>query len=449
MASTNSIQYIFQIIDRYSPILQKLQRQNKSFENSVKKASARLKTLQMRLKRFGDTAGRVGRKLVTRLTLPLTILGGFLIKAASDAEEIASKFATVFDEVPIKAKKVAEDLRKNYGLSRVESKKLLSDTGDLLVGFGFTSDSALDLSEKVNKLAVDMASFQNLPSARTSQTITKALLGERESLKLLGVAILEEDIKRKVQILRAQGLTFATLRQAKAYATLILTQEQSKKAMGDWARTQHQFANRLKILKSRINDIAVGFGGLLVPSALKVVDKFIELANRIDKLDPGLKKLILLVGGLALVFGPLLVLIKGIIMGLAFFSGPLLLTTGLILALSAAAIIVANNWEIFKKVIEDNAAFQFISDLMAQIHLGIESVINSYAKLVNIIKRSPLSESFKMVKDLFKGTVSAVTTNNSSLDVQVGLNAPKGIINQVKTTQKGKNFKLGTNMRES
>ena len=94
------------------------------------------------------------------------------------------------------ALQTAETFKKSFGLSSQAAMGLLADTGDLLVGFGFTEKEALNLSKQVNELAVDLASFTNFSGGAdgASQALTKALLGEREAIKSLGIAITEADL---------------------------------------------------------------------------------------------------------------------------------------------------------------------------------------------------------------------------------------------------------------
>jgi len=198
--------------------------------------------------------------------------GGFgLVKVASDAEEINSKFNVVFSDIMTQANAMAHTLDQSYGLARSEAEKLLSNTGDLLSGFGFTQQAALDLSSDVNKLAADLGSFQNVDVASASNAITKALLGEREAIKQLGISILEKDVQDQMALNTVKGLTFETERQAKAYATLQLAQEQSKNAIGDFARTQESFANQLKEFKADLHDTAVEAGQVLLPVASELL----------------------------------------------------------------------------------------------------------------------------------------------------------------------------------
>lgn len=297
------------------------------------KFSSKLSAINKNLEVTGKKIQATGKKLTTFVTLPIALLGAAAIKLASDFEETESKFSVVFSSISADAAKSAMELRDNFGLSSLAAKTLLSDTGDLLTGFGFTQESALDLSTQVNKLAVDLASFTNFSGGAegASAALTKALLGERESVKSLGISILESDVKARVLLNTQKGLTFATIRQAKAVATLQIAQEQSKNAIGDFSRTSQDFANQLRITRARLSDMAVGFGKILLPPALKMVKVIKAMAERFTALSPGTKKLIIVIGGLAAVLGPLLVILgffistilPALIAGFTVLTGPI------------------------------------------------------------------------------------------------------------------------------
>ena len=208
---------------------------------------------------------------VAALTTGVIALGRGIIgmtKQAIDAQETMSKFGTVFASVRDEADQTADNLSENFGLSSNKARQLLSDTGDLLSGFGFTGKAALDLSREVNELAVDLASFTNFSGGAegASAALTKALLGERESVKSLGISILDADVKAEVLRQTQKGLFFETDRQAKAFATLAIAQRQSKNAIGDFARTSNDAANLIRIFKSLVDDITVSLGSRLTPA---------------------------------------------------------------------------------------------------------------------------------------------------------------------------------------
>ena len=273
--------------------------------------SSQMQNANRDLQKFGEKMTSIGSGLTLGVTLPILGLGAAAVKTASDAEETSAKFNTVFSDISDAAKESASVLRNSYGLSSTASQQLLSDTGDLLTGFGFSQEGALDLSTEVNKLAVDLASFTNFSGGAegASQALTKALLGERESVKSLGISILESDVKARVLLNTQQGLTFETERQAKAFATLQIAQEQSKNAIGDYARTSDGFANQMRLLKARLEDVSVQFGQILLPYVTKLAGFTGKLIEKFSNLDESTKKIIVVIGALAAVIGPLLVTI--------------------------------------------------------------------------------------------------------------------------------------------
>lgn len=204
-----------------------------------------------------------------------------LVRAASEAEETRQKFRVTFRGIEDAANEAARVLQESYGLSIQESENLLASTGDLLTGFGFTRDAALNLSSQVQRLSVDLASFQNLQggSARASEIITKAMLGERDALVSLGVKISEEDLKQRAL---AEGMRLVNGRltqQQTAQLTLRLITEQSANAVGDFARSQNSFANQTRILGARFDDLKVTLGNELLPTMTRLVGAISNLAT--------------------------------------------------------------------------------------------------------------------------------------------------------------------------
>ena len=213
------------------------------------------------------------------------------IKAASDAQETNNKFAVTFGQIRDEADLMAENLAESYGLARQESEALLSGTGDLLTGFGFAQNEALELSSEVQKLAVDLASFTNIEGGteRASAALTSALFGEREAVKSLGIIITETDIKQRLAAKGMDKLTGQALLQAKANETLKIAYEQSKNAIGDFARSSTSYANQQRILNARLKDTAAEVGGILLPALQDLQSAFIEGGEGANVLIDALK----------------------------------------------------------------------------------------------------------------------------------------------------------------
>ncbi len=188
-----------------------------------------------------------------------------VIKLASDAEENTSKFLTVFSGIKSQAIAVRDNLVNAFNLSSEAATRLLANTGDMLSGFGFTEEASLKLSDQVQQLSADLSSFANIPIEQASKAITKGLIGERESMKELGIAILESDVQQRLFEKGQKSLTGIALKQAKAQVTLELALAQSGKALGDVARTSGSFANQFRRLENLIVDTAVSIGTKLLP----------------------------------------------------------------------------------------------------------------------------------------------------------------------------------------
>jgi biotin operon repressor len=316
------VQYIYDLQNKISGKLNQIQN---DFAKHTKGINQALNKASQSLQQHGKQIRNTGLKYTAFISTPLALVSKSFIKAASDAEETTSKFNVVFKDVRKEADATAKTIAKGYGMSIIKTKQLLSDTGDLLSGFGFTGAKALDLSKEVQKLAVDLASFTNYAGGAEGASIalTKALLGEREMVKSLGISILEEDVKNKIAILRAKGMTFETERQAKAYATLLIAQQQSKNAIGDYGRTQAGFANQSRLLSQRLLDLKISFGNLVLPQATVFLGKIIKLTERINELSPRTKKAIMVIGGLGIVLPPIIASIGLLAIGIGGLASPI------------------------------------------------------------------------------------------------------------------------------
>ncbi len=327
--------------------------ETKRLKQEARKAADQIKRIKQEglgaaaaMKSIGVGTRNFGRTLSRTVTLPIIALSAVSIKAAADAEEVRSKFGFVFTDIGEQAERAADTLSENFKLAGSSSRELLANTGDLLTGFGFSQKAALDMSLQVQALAGDLASFTNLQGGtkRASDAITRALLGEREGIKSLGKTVLEKDVIDRVAILTAQGVTFETNRQARAVVTLQLITEQSKNAVGDFARTQESLANRTKIAGEAFRDASEAFGDFLI-NGFKVADvvaditKFLKnLTKQMSELDSIQRAQILGFIKFAVVAGPVLIVLGSLITAVGVISGAL---TTMIVAFKTATVAVA------------------------------------------------------------------------------------------------------------
>lgn len=295
----------------------------KAVDKRLGRISKIAKNANSNLKSMAANVRNIGLGLTIGLTLPIALLGRGMIKAAADAEESDQKFNVIFRSIAAESKKTADSLSKDFGLAGSTSRELLGDTGDLLTGFGFTQVAALKMSDSVQRLAGDLASFQNIEGgvAEAGFKLTKGILGETENLKALGIVVnqgTKEFKKRTKEIMIA---TNVTEQQAKVQNILEQAFRQSKNAIGDYARTSDSLTNKTRELEEKAKNLREEFGKLLVPIALKVVKILLKLVEVLTNLPKSVKVFILIIGSLLAVLGPLLLIVGLISQGILGIIG--------------------------------------------------------------------------------------------------------------------------------
>lgn len=234
-------------------------------------------------KSFNKVIGRIGAGFGLMKAFDFSVAAK---NAARDAEEVDNKFREVFKSIEKEAESAARTISREFDLAQSTSKELLGTTGDLLVGFGFTEKQALEMSLAVNRLAVDLASFSNIQGGteQASMALTKGLLGERESMKLLGIAVNENTQEFKELVKQKRRDEGATLIQAKALATLEIAYKQSGKAVGDYNRTKDSLANKERRVNEQLKESKEILGQALIPifeAGTEVLSNFAEGLSKI------------------------------------------------------------------------------------------------------------------------------------------------------------------------
>jgi len=267
------------LIKRY----QKLEKEIKDTGNASKKTQKQMFTMEGALKALGAGAVIAGAAL-TRAFIDFSRESA---QAASDAEEIEGKFNVVFGNISDDANAAASTIADEFDLAASTVNKLLGDTGDILTGLGFDQKTALDLSEQVGTLALDLASFTNFAGGAegASAALTKALLGEAESVKALGIVIRQDTVEYKELVSSIMEVNGVGLVQAKALAALQIATEQSKNAIGDYQRTIESTANVTRRLEETQKSLKEAFGVALneglTPFRSVLAEINIELADAI------------------------------------------------------------------------------------------------------------------------------------------------------------------------
>jgi hypothetical protein len=269
-------------------LVYKITGDSKGLQTEVQKSDSKVKGLGATFGKFAKLGvaaiAAVGVAMATKITKEL-------VNAASMAEETQNKFDVVFRGIEGSADAAAKNLQDNFGLSGTAAQRMLSDTGDLLVGLGLTADEALVLADNAAQLGTDLASFTNFAGGAEGATdaLRKAMLGETESAKALGLVLGETQLKEYAD---RHGLVVSQLTLAeKAQIRLQMAMEQSVNAIGDFERSSDSFANQSRIAQAAVEDLKVAMGEGLLPIATASVSAFAGLTKKLTEFIEERKKL--------------------------------------------------------------------------------------------------------------------------------------------------------------
>lgn len=253
-----------------------------------------------------------------------------IINGAVQLDGVKVRFETVFGEAAGLVQGYAETTGIALGLSEQQFRKVAAATGDLLVPLRFSRTEAATMSNEVIKLSAALAAWEGgtRSTEEVSQILNKAILGEREQLKELGVAIQEADVKQRLAAKGQDKYTGDALKQAKALATLELITESSADATTAYAQRQDSAGQVLARTNAKLQTAK---------------DKFIEAIAPAVQLGLVLAEKVA-VGAIAVVNGVRAipqfirendVAIKGLVTGLLIFNGQMILASANSLRLAA------------------------------------------------------------------------------------------------------------------
>ena len=219
-----------------------------------------------------------------------------LAKLSSAAEETRNKFNEIFkgtENVTDRIKKLS--LETKYAASNLQT--MASNLGALIKPTGLSADRTYELSERLVKLSLDLASFHNLEPAQIVQDFQSALAGSSETLQKYGIDAKETTLAQKAFTMGLtssrsayQKLDPEQKRQIRTLALIEKSYEDSASAIGDLARTSGTFANQSRELNENLQQIGETVGDWLVPPLTKATNLLNNFLNLIKNVNEGKDK---------------------------------------------------------------------------------------------------------------------------------------------------------------
>lgn len=204
------------------------------------------KQLEVVQKRMGQV--RAGTKRVNKTfgalknLLPVIGIGAFITGIGSALKGLfglaktmqgeSKRAAIVFGDELGFVQSEADKLAGKMGATNHQFTAMAANTADLLIPLGFLRKDSADMSVRLQSVAgaLDEWTSGTVGLTEVSNILTKAMLGEMEQLKTLGVAIRQDSIEFRDLVKQKKEDTDVTDGQARALATLDLIYEKTADA---------------------------------------------------------------------------------------------------------------------------------------------------------------------------------------------------------------------------
>lgn len=335
----------FILKDQVSKSLIKINKSLQAFDGKLKATQVQLDDFKKRtenIQKLGQGIKSFGERWTVGVTLPIIAAGGAMIKLASDMQETMNKVEVSFGKNTQTVLDWSKTSIKSMGLAQQTALDSAALYGDMATGMGFSQEKAAEMATSLTQLGADLASFKNI-SNDVAQTALKSIFtGETESLKGLGVVMTEANLQ---QFGLANGMLKMVAADKKGHKMRIqqikdLSQTQqvmlrynyvmamTKNAHGDFERTGGGAANQTRMFQENLKELGVTFGSYILPYFTKAITKLNELLVKFGQLSPKTQKVILVLGGIIAIGGPLLMLFGSLISSVLAINNAFLLMTG-------------------------------------------------------------------------------------------------------------------------
>lgn len=183
-----------------------------------------------------------------------------------------AKADTVFGDSSGTVKAWADSVNESLGLSDEKVIGLAASMGDLLVPLGLSREAAAGLSTETLDAAGALAAWSGgqYDASQVADIMTKAMLGERDGLKALGISINQAEVdERALAIARKDGRDEITAVD-QALATQELMLEKSSDAQAAWADGTMDAVKQQNELSATVADAKEALGRGLLPIVQRV-----------------------------------------------------------------------------------------------------------------------------------------------------------------------------------
>jgi len=390
----------------------------KGLQDEIKKSTSGAKK---NLDTFATNAGKWGKDLTKKVTLPIAGLFAAFGKSAMDLEATEAKYNTVFDGMTAQSDAFIAEFQKLTPATKAEARSMASGIQDLLVPMGFARDEATDMTGEFMHVAGALANFNS--GTHTAQDVMgamqSALTGQYDSLKSLGIQLDATTVKQKAVEMGLADNVNEVDKNMQAQVLMAEVYAQSGDALDAYTEANLDAKTKMGLAKAEAIDVAAELGETLLPAINWVIDGLRDLIDWFKGLSPETKDNMMKFLALAAIIPPFLLLISKIIGGIKIAIGvfkaiktamlvvkgvflalnaPVLIIIGVVAALIAIGVLLYKNWDTVKE--KASAIFASIGGTFNAFKEKVSGVFTSI--------KNKISDTINSAKDTVKSAIDKI-----------------------------------------
>lgn len=220
------------------------------------------------LKKIQKTMSKLKFALGAALGLGGTFGFGALSKAAlnaaSDLQEVQNIVDVSFGEMSDMVEKFAATSVEKFGMSELAAKQTAGSFMAMGKALGLSMEDAAKMSISLTALTGDMSSFYNISQDYARVALSAVYTGETETLKRYGIVLTEANLQEYASTLGIKTKVKAMDASTKAILRYKYILEATKDITGDFVRTEGTWANQVRVLQQRWNQLLITMGSGLI-----------------------------------------------------------------------------------------------------------------------------------------------------------------------------------------
>lgn len=233
---------------------------------------ANTQPFQQSMNGLGGLASKFGGIITKALSVAaLAKFGAECTQVASRLTEVQNVVDRVFPHMNSQIDAWSQNLIESFGLSETKAKEYVGTLGSMARSLGFTEKQAYDMGTSMAELAADIASFYDMSADQAYEKLQSVFTGMVQPLRSLGINMTQASLDA-FALANGFGKTVSEMSEAeRALLRYQFVLDRTSYAQGDFARTNQSWANQLRILSMRFEELKIAVGNSLIVMLTPVI----------------------------------------------------------------------------------------------------------------------------------------------------------------------------------